>query len=260
MGAGWHLARWWRWLGLTVVMLPCASLQARQVLYAAMDDWPPFIIEKRSLASDSGFDGIDWELLQELSARTGIDIYPIPYPFARGLKELQVGRVDLITSVIKTEERSKYLGYFQTPYYECHAAFYAQPEMAVKIRSYDDLYGKRIGYTLGSAYFEPFDSDKKLRKSPSLNENKLPFKLLKRNDQVFVGTDCQVDYALSEQGLRGQIVPTIYKPDQRIELYIAYSKAAGIEKEAALLDKALSQLVAEGWVKKLANGYFNPVN
>ena len=62
MSVGWYLARWWRWLGLTVVMLPRASLQARQVLYAAMDNWPPFIIERRSLASDSGFDGIDWEL------------------------------------------------------------------------------------------------------------------------------------------------------------------------------------------------------
>lgn len=260
MSVGWYLARWWRWLGLTVVMLPCTSLQARQVLYAAMDNWPPFIIERRSLASDSGFDGIDWELLQELSARTGIDIYPIPYPFARGLKEVEAGRIDIITSVVKTTERSKYMGFLQTPYYHCQTAFYAQPEMAAQIKSYDDLYGKRIGYTLGSSYFEPFDSDRKLLKKPTLNKNKLPLMLLKRNEQLFVGTDCQVDYALKEQGLLGQIVPTFYRPNNPVELYIGYSKAAGIEKEAALLEKALKEMVAEGWVDKLADSYFKQQN
>lgn len=261
MGAIWHgrgRSGWcYGWLALLFLTHP---LQAKQVLFAAMDDWPPFIIAKHSVASNSGFDGIDWELLQELTARTGIEIYPIPYPFARGLKEVEAGRIDIITSVVKTTERSKYMGFLQTPYYHCQTAFYAQPELASQIKSYDDLYGKRIGYTLGSSYFEPFDSDKKLLKKPTLNENKLPFMLLKRNEQLFVGTDCQMDYALKEQGLLGQIVPTFYRPNNPVELYIGYSKAAGIEAEAALLEKALKEMVAEGWVDKLADSYFKQQN
>ena len=69
-------------------------VQAKRVLFAAMDDWPPFIIDRVSLSSDSGFDGIDRELLQELSVRSGVEIRLLRYPFARALQDLQTGRVD----------------------------------------------------------------------------------------------------------------------------------------------------------------------
>ena len=43
----------------------------RKALFAAMDDWPPFIIDTGGVSSDSGFDGFDQELLQELASRSG---------------------------------------------------------------------------------------------------------------------------------------------------------------------------------------------
>ena len=242
-------------LGLLLVIVN-GSVQARTMLFAAMDDWPPFIINTNSVSSDSGFDGIDRELLQEMSARTGIQIYLLRYPFARALRDMQAGRVDLITSLAKTSQRQKYIGYLSTPYYRCHPAFYGLPTTAKQVRTYGDLQGKVIGYVYGSAYFEPFDSDGKLTKNGVLNESQLPGKLLKRRNDLFVGTDCQVDYALHEMGLTGKIVATPYQPPQQIELYIGYSKAAGIDKEVALLDKALSEMVAEGWVDQLVNSYF----
>ncbi len=254
-----HQTHWHRILiGMLLGLLVSGPVQAKKMLFAAMDDWPPFIIDTHTVSSDSGFDGIDRELLQELSSRTGIDIYLLRYPFVRALQDMQAGRVDLITSLAKTPARSQFLGYLSTPYYQCHPAFYALPAMAKQIRTYEDLKGKKIGYVRGSAYFEPFDSDKQLTKNGVMNENQLPGKLLKQRNDLFVGADCQVDYALRETGLTGKIVPTVYRPPQKIDLYIGYSKAAGIEKETVLLDKALADMVAEGWVARLANSYFNP--
>lgn len=233
-------------------------VQAKRVLFAAMDDWPPFIIDRVSLSSDSGFDGIDRELLQELSVRSGVEIRLLRYPFARALQDLQTGRVDLITSLAKTPARSRFIGYLSTPYYQCHPTFYALPALAKQVRRYADLDGKTIGYVRGSAYFEPFDGDLRLRKNGVLNENQLPGKLLKGRNQLFIGSDCQVDYALREQGLSDKIVPTRYRPEQTVDLHIGYSKAAGIDAEVALLDKALATMVAEGWVAHLINGYLPP--
>jgi len=248
--------------GLLALLLMCITtpLQAKKMLFAAMDDWPPFIIDTNSISSDSGFDGIDRELLQELSTRTGIDIYLLRYPFVRALQDMQGGRVDLLTSLAKTPARSRYIGYLSTSYYQCRPAFYALPAMAQQVRSYADLRGKKIGYVRGSAYFEPFDSDRRLNKNAVMNESQLPGKLLKQRNQLFIGTDCQVDYSLHEMGLSKQIVRTAYQPDQHIDLYIGYSKAAGIEKEVALLDKALAEMVAEGWVARLVNSYFHSDN
>ena len=248
----------WSLVPLLLGLLLSPSAEAKRVLYAAMDDWPPFIIDTNSISSDSGFDGIDQELLQELSARTGIEIYPLRYPFSRALQDMQGGRVEIMTSLVKTAERSQYIGYLSTPYYQCHTAFYALPAMATQIRSYDDLYGKKIGYVRGSAYFEPFDHDARLLKNGVSNESQLPGKLLKGRNQLFIGADCQVDYALQEKGLTGKIVPTLYRPSHPLALYIGYSKAAGIEKEAALLDNALAQMVAEGWVAHLIQSYLTP--
>ena len=245
-------------LALLLCLLLSSGAEAKRVLYAAMDDWPPFIIDSDTLSSDSGFDGIDKELLQELSARTGIEIHPLRYPFARALQDIQAGRVDIMTSLSKTAERSQFIGYLRTPYYQCHTAFYTLPALALKIRSYDDLYGKPIGYVRGFAYFEPFDSDSRLIKHGVSNENQLPGKLLKQRDQVFVGADCQVDYVLKNMGLTGKIVPALYRPMQSFDLYVGYSRRAGIEKEAVQLDKALAEMVLEGWVAKLINSYLSP--
>ncbi len=244
------------WIILHALFFEQAVAKAK--LFAAMDDWPPFIIDTGSVSSDSGFDGIDKELLQELAARSGVEIYLLRYPFARALQDLKTGRIDLITGIAKTPERERFIGYLSQPYYHCSVAFYALPALAERIRRYQDLEGVEIGYVRGSVYFEPFDSDRRLRKDPVLNESQLPGKLLKGRDQVFIGTDCQVDYALTQSGLVGRIIKTDYQPNQGVALYIGYSKAAGIENEIARLDSALTTLVAEGWIKRMADSYFHP--
>lgn len=67
-----------------------------------------------------------------------------------------------------------------------------------------------------------------------------------------------MDYLLIKNGLSDQIVKTAYRPTQAVNLYIGYSKAAGIEREVLRLDAAMTQLIAEGWVQRLARNYFGP--
>lgn len=252
------LCRLMSMLWIVVSLSVPVSAAERKVLFAAMDDWPPFIIDTGGVSSDSGFDGFDQELLQELASRSGVEIYLLRYPFARSLQDLKVGKIDLITSLAKTPQREKYIGYFSQPYYQCHTAFYAQPNVAKVIRDYNDLKGRKIGYMRGSVYFERFDNDASLNKDPVLSESQLPGKLLKGRNSVFVGTDCQMDYLLIKNGLSDQIVKTAYRPTQAVNLYIGYSKAAGIEREVLRLDAAMTQLIAEGWVQRLARNYFGP--
>ena len=55
-----------------------------------------------------------------------------------------------------------------------------------------------------------------------------------------------------------EIVPTRYDPGYSLDLYVGYSKAAHIDDKLPLLDQALTQLVAEGWVERMAKTYFEP--
>ena len=250
--------RWWQLVVLLLIWTMNCPARAKDVLFAAVDNSPPFLMTKKSITSDAGVDGIDWELLQELSYRTGVQIYPLHYPLMRALKDMQAGRVDLITSLYKTQKRSEYIGYLDTPYYSCHVQFYASPELAKRVHTYGDLYGKSIGYLRGAEYFPQFDSDKKLTRHPVTTVHQLPGKLLKRYDQLFIGTDCQINYMLKDMGLSEAIVPTQYNPGYKLDLYIGYSKTANIGDKLPALNNALAELVAEGWVDKVAQSYMNP--
>ena len=63
---------------------------------------------------------------------------------------------------------------------------------------------------------------------------------------------------LREMGLLTEITPTRYDPGYSLDLYVGYSKAAHLDDKLPLLDQALTQLVAEGWVARMAQTYFEP--
>lgn len=252
-----RLAAWRNWLFCLLVayLLP---VQARDALFAAMYDAPPFIIARSTLTSESDVEGIDWELLQELAARSGIDIYPLRYPLGRALKDISQGKMDIITGMTLEMANQYQLGHLDTPYYQCHVRFYARPELAQRIVRYEDLFNRTIGYVRGADYFPTFDQDRRLKKSAVGNIHQLPGKLLRQYSQIIVAQDCQMDYLLSQLGSQQQIVVTRYDPQQTVNLYIGYAPKALDSQDLERLNRALQQLVAEGWLQHMAYDYIHP--
>lgn len=231
---------------------------ANTTLFAALHDYPPFVISNSSVSSDSHFEGIDWEVLQELSARTGIDIIPLRYPYSRGLVALQEGQVDMMTSMTLDQDLPDSIEFLGTPYYQCQMRFYALPEQAIQIRNYTDLIGKKIGLVRGKHYFHAFDTDERLLKDPVNQVTQLPLKLTRQFNQVSIGSDCQMEYMLQQMQLTGQIVPTLYQPQQAFNLYIGYNRHALQPQEIDRLNRALADMVKAGWINQVARGYFHP--
>ena len=215
------------------------------------DTWPPF----RMQDGEGKLTGLDIDVLDQLSQRTGLRFEVQRAPWARGLAALQNGKADLMTGLAKTPEREGYIHYLPQPYYACAPRFYAAPAQVKALQSYSQLAGLTIGHVLESAYFEPFDSDQQLRKTAVNTESQLLEMLVRGRLQAVIGTDCQVDYELRDARWNGRIAKAAFQPEARTDLYIGFSRQRGLQAQYQQVTQALAQMQAEGWIAKAAQRY-----
>lgn len=237
------------WLLVLLMLAPLYRAGAAEPLRVMTDLWPPFRMDDEN----GQLQGLDIDLLAELSRRTGLHFEVQRAPWARGLAALEQGSAVLMTGLARTPERERYIRYLDVPYYACSPRFYASPALAMRLNDYASLRGLRIGYVLESVYFQPFDDDRSLDKVGVSSEQQLLDMLVRGRLDVLVGTDCQVDYALLAPELAGRIVRAAYHPDARTALYIGFSRKR-LERLPALA-AALDELLREGWVANAALRY-----
>lgn len=239
------------WFALLVLLGAPLYAEEAPPLLVMTDVWPPF----RMQAADGELQGLDIDLLNQLSARTGLRFEVLRAPWARGLAALQNGKADLMTGLAKKPEREAYIDYLAQPYYACAPRFYAAPVQAKALHSYTQLAGLTIGHVLESAYFEPFDSDAQLRKTAVNTEGQLLEMLSRGRLQAVIGTDCQVDYELRDARWKGLIAKAAFRPEARTDLYIGFSRQRGLRAQYQQISQALAQLKAEGWIAQAAQRY-----
>lgn len=235
----------WGVLGLLFACL----VHGAPTLTVATDVWPPF----RIVQPDGRFGGLDMDILQQLQRRSGIRFEVKRVPWGRALKQMQTGQVDLMIGLAMTAERALFIDYLQPAYYQCRPAFYGKAAVST-LRTYADLQGKKVGYVLNSAYFAPFDGDNRLDKHGVPTEDQLLRMVQRGHLPLMIGTDCQVDYALSQDNEAG-LLKAAYQPPQPVVLYLGMSKHSPHQALQQPLALALQELVASGEIAALAKPY-----
>lgn len=236
----------WGVLGLLFACL----VHGAPTLTVATDVWPPFRIAQ----PDGRFGGLDMDILQQLQRRSGIRFEVKRVPWGRALKQMQTGQVDLMIGLAMTAERAAFIDYLQPAYYQCRPAFYGKAAAVSTLRTYADLQGKKVGYVLNSAYFAPFDADNRLDKHGVPTEDQLLRMVQRGHLPLMIGTDCQVDYALSQDNEAG-LLKAAYQPPQPVVLYLGMSKHSPHQALQQPLALALQELVASGEIAALAKPY-----
>lgn len=242
-------------LALLLLLPVAAAAEEPAPLHVVVDNyWPPF----RMSDAQGRLQGLDIDILDELSRRTGLKFEIQIVPWARALLAMRQGQAQMMTGLARTAEREAYIDYLLPSYYACSPRFYGSPQQAANITEYAQLRGPRIGYVLESAYFHPFDGDAGLTKVGVKNEQQLLQMQLRGRVDLLVGTDCQLDYQLRDPALGRQVVKLDYRPDSTTALFIGFSQAAPRPEEQALIGEALQQMRAEGWLKQAAARYWGP--
>jgi polar amino acid transport system substrate-binding protein len=236
----------WGALGL---LFSCLAHGA-PTLTVVTDVWPPF----RMLAQDNQFYGLDIDILRRLQARSGIQLVLKQVPWGRALKQMQTGQADLMIGLARTPERALFVDYLQPAYYQCQPAFYGKPAAVAALHRYEDLKGKEVGFVLNSAYFAPFDDDSEIDKHGVPTEDQLQRMVERGHLPLMIGTDCQVDYALSQRNEAG-LVKADYRPPYPVLLYLGLSKHSPHQALRQPLAQALQEMMASGEIAALAQTY-----
>lgn len=245
-------------LAVAVVMLFIASVvfaetQALSDAEVATDYWPPFVIESQN----GTLQGIDIDLLRVIGKRMDLNFSIKRYPWARCLKRIKAGTSDLITGVAKSEERAATMIFTESPYYSCRPAFYSLAGDSVRVGEYNDLKGKRIGYTRNSLYFPQFDNDTELNKYAANNEKQLLNMLIAGRLSLIVGTDCQVDYDIALRGINEKVVKEPFQPEYKVDLYLGISLKSRWRFRIKELNAILREMVENSTVQNISDRYFN---
>jgi polar amino acid transport system substrate-binding protein len=215
------------------------------------EHWPPFRISDEK--SPSGFRGIDIDIAKELSEALGITIDIQHHPWARALEQIRSGKADLITGIAYTPEREKFMYYVPISYYSVHPVFYTQKGNGRLIQSYEDLYGKSIGYSINSTYFEPFNSDLQIKKTGFSTEDQLLKVLALGRINLIIGTDPNISYEVSHLGYRDTLEPTIYQPSGKTELFFAISRKSPAMAFKQEFEQVIRRLMTNGAIDKIIN-------
>ncbi|UZP66967.1 transporter substrate-binding domain-containing protein [Desulfovibrio mangrovi] len=218
-----------------------------------VDDWPPY----RTISSGS-MSGLDFDLMKELAGRLGFRLNYQPMPWNRSLAQMKQGKADAMTGLARRPERELYIYYIEPPYSSCSTVFYTPKGQGDSIRTYEDLNGKRLGFVLGSAYFPRFDEDKSLNKMGVVAEEQLIRMGLAGRLDVFVGTDCQVDYEIMQQGLGDKLEKAVYRPENKVDLYLGVSRYSLFFEHVDELERVMRQMKRDGTLKRINDAYFAP--
>jgi len=142
--------------------------------------------------------------------------------FARCVKMLELGQVDVIVGLNKNNQRDKFAFYAPYKIEDDHVFISANNDV---IYTYADLKGKLIGVPRGTTYFEKFDNDTSLRKISIQNVNNGIQLLLKKRIDVIITSTFSADLLLSEIK-KGHLVTTTIKRKhyKRYKSYFGFSK------------------------------------
>ena len=215
------------------------------------DYWPPF----RIAGQQETMSGIDIDLVARIEARLGIKIQIQRVPWVRALAMMRDGKADFMSGLARTAEREAFIHYAEPPYAQIRPVFYKLASSPKEIIRYEDLAGHRIGFTRGSAYFEPFDSDTTLDKHSATDETQLLKMLVGQRFDFIIGSDLQADYEIGIRGYKNRIVKADYRPEKSVPLYIGVSRKSAFLPRVEELNRAITELLANGTVTDLLGRY-----
>ncbi len=236
-------------------LFPLALLTAQtpavRTLVVVNEAWPPFRVTDAD--HRFGFRGIDTDMLELMEAELGVRVSFERHPFARCLEMIKTSKADIITGIAKSAEREAYIRYVPTSYFTVGPVFYTQKGKGALVKTYADLYGKKIGYSLNSVYFEPFNSDIKLTKVGISTELQLIQMLALGRIDLTIGTNPNIAYDIREQGLSDKLEQTLFIPEQKTPIYIGLSERAA--DLIPRIDAFLATLIKSGRMQTIAAKY-----
>ncbi|NUW67104.1 substrate-binding periplasmic protein [Vibrio coralliilyticus] len=241
---------------MPLLLVLCSINTHAQVTLVAMEDFPPY-----SWYESEKQTGIDIDIIQLLSEKTGITIHIRLVPWVRVEKEIKKGKTDGGVAFFKNTERETFATFIPTPFRESIYKIFVRKDSEFDFHSVSDLSGMKIGQNAGfyiSDAFEQAVIDKKIQRVEAVTMEENIRRLRAKRIDAFVGNQQEVLYFLAQLGLSDDIVslPKPIRPPKPV--YIVISKEANLQDKEKLIiqmNKTLKEMKEEGLIDKIQAKY-----
>lgn len=240
---------------LLTLSLP-QSVNADKTLVFPNDPWPPFMLGKEG--SDS-VAGVGAELMFTLFSRVeGVDIRIPLVPWNRALHLVEQGDADGIPLLYKTAEREVYMEFSDPLFSSQDLVWYSKTYFpnGLEWQTANDFSPYTVGVVSGYSYSEEIDKaiqDKKFTVLKVKNAKKL-FSLLAGGRIDVALANKVVGSSLIREDFANRNIVSMKKPIAEDDYYIAFSKKTDAKELIPQVNKAISELKAEGLIDKIIYG------
>jgi len=218
----------------------------------------PFIL--RAAVAEAFPNGLHTKYLRYIANQLGAEISISTMPFARRVKEIKNGHLDIIVGIQKTENRENELTFIGPHYESLSYRFYTLAENVTGTTNYHDLYSKLIGVNKNSKYFPAFDIDHKIKKIEVVNLRQ-NIKLVSKGR-----IDLLIHYAestlplLKSMNLDKKIVQAQFQPNHTNLHYVAISNKSPLMKYKNKLRKIIKQAIKNKDFSTIRQRHYQPSN
>ncbi|WP_197528785.1 substrate-binding periplasmic protein [Maridesulfovibrio salexigens] len=238
---------------LTILLLiaTAASSLAQKVI-VPVSHYPPWRIVNNS----NDINGINIDITNALLQKLDLEATYIIRPWKRAQRMMKKGTADLMSGLLKHEDREQYMVFLEPPY-KTHSskAFYVLKDRSIKLTSYDDLYKYRIGVTLGTKFFPKFDHDNALKKDMGKDATNNFRKLEVGRIDTLILTETVGDYLRYKLGYQDTVEKADYVYRKPLAVYFAVSKRSPLAQRVPELNAALKTMVETGEVQDIIDRF-----
>lgn len=232
-------------IGMMVLSLSATALAKSKIYVGTNAEFPPF-----EYLEGGEIKGFDVDLMNEIGKVLDADIKIQDMAFDGLLPALQMKKVDVVIAGMTANEERKKTVAFTQPYYTASQVIIVK-EGDNSIKSFDDLKGKKVGVMLGFTG-DVVVSEIEGVKVERYNAAYAGIMALKADkiDAVVLDSEPAKNYVKQNPGLK------ISEADAAQEEY-AIAIRKNDKKLLEDLEKALSEVKANGTYDKLLEKYFN---
>lgn len=195
--------------------------------------------------------GVHWEVIGELSKRSGLKINRVLMPYPRIWAQMKTGEHDG-GLVWRSSDRNSYVNYVHMAFRD-YITFLTLKNKEIK--SYDELYGKEIGKMRGLSISDRFNNDDKLKVVEITKyDNSIKMLILNRLDGVIGNVHAYYKIAEDLSMLKKLSFPGYYMGHR--DVWLQFSKKSPHQDKIATLRTTMKKMFQDGTLKRIRTKYY----
>lgn len=198
----------------------------------------------RASVSEEFMNGLQAKYLRNIAKHMNMEIEIVPMPFARRIRELRKGHLDLLVGMQRAGEKQDEVVYITPSYETLRHTFFVRKENQNKLQGFEDLKKLSIGVTRHAKYFELFNQESGLKMVPVSTLRQKVELLMKGRIKTFIHFQESTVPLITQMGLQNEIVLADYQPIEINNYYVIISQNSPLFYKKELFELAVRDAIA----------------